>query len=323
MLALPWEKLKDYIDQETPTVAPIFGTKSMSFFVGPKAKTIGLRIPFDGTFAVDVRRYRELECRMAVVDGMRTIELSVANRDLFHIAYLLAYAVAELVEDANTPPLLAIQIALERFGLLLIEKQLLSEAQALGLVGELCLLEALLKAYGDVGFGSWLGPIGERHDFRYGSSEFEVKTTISNKRRHRVHGLAQLLASPGKKLFLLSLHFEHAGPNAGRSLPQRVTAVRSLTNSTRPKFENQLAMVGYRDADEAFYQARYQFRSEPKLIPVDLTCPRIAPDIIVRQAAALQNRIENVEYDIDVDGLGESEGSQLYAQCLPGLPRLD
>ncbi|WP_063992583.1 PD-(D/E)XK motif protein [Bradyrhizobium sp.] len=319
MEALSWDNLKDYIDTGTAAVCPIGGNHALSLFVGPESVRIGLRIPYSGELAVETGLYRELHCTIVMVQGVRSIELSTSSQPLFHSFYLFAYAIADLIESQERSPPAAIKEALDRFGLLLNEFSLLPETTRLGLLGELCFLEALVKARGSNFVEAWLGPVPQRHDFRLDDNEFEIKTTLKSKRQHLIHGFGQLETSPGKKLFIVSLHLERAGPPGGQTLPQKVAEVFRILGPDTTSFENSLGKLGYRKMDEIHYKERYKFRSAPTLIKVDESCPRISRAILSPALTdELLRRFGEMTYEINVDGLGTVQGTTAYADVVPG-----
>jgi hypothetical protein len=58
----------------------------------------------------------------------------------------------------------------------------LTLSEAIGLYGELVILERLLLA--GYGLDCWVGAAKEVHDFRLADSDLEVKTTTANSREH-------------------------------------------------------------------------------------------------------------------------------------------
>ena len=320
MQAISWSNFRDYIDRGHATVCPVDGAKGLSLFVAPSGTSIGLRIPIDKEVEIHSGLRKLISGQIAMVLGKRVIELSTDRAELFHSFYLLAYAIAELVETHNLDPIAAIDEAFECLGLLLVERSLLSEQVRIGLFGELCFLSALLTAQGISGFAAWLGPRNERHDFRFGENEFEVKTTIGNRRRHIIHGLAQLEPSPGKKLFIVSLHLERAGPGAGQSLPEKISAVRQQASAQGKVLDGYVEGLGSRLADAVFYVERYQFRAAAVLIPVVADCPRITSEIVSQTLdPKVTARLHAVSYEIDVEGIGHDDDTAAFKACLPTL----
>jgi len=327
MEVIGWEHLSDYIRKQLPAVIPITGRHRLSLAVGKNARTLSLRIPYSGRLEPLVSPYREVAYEITSVDGKRILELQTSSVDLYHAFYLFAALVAEHIEERGDEVLNAIRRAQHVFGQLLTKRSLLSDERQVGLIGELCVLHAVIRDWGKTGFSAWVGPAGERHDFRFGATEIEVKATASASRKHRIHGAGQLEASPGRTLYVLSLQFELAGMGAGETLPGRVKAVGRLLGEDvqlTTTFEGFLKGLGYDSADAELYIRRYQFRSRPALVPVDRNCPKIT-DRELRKAVVQStfSRIGGIEYEIDVGGLGYPEGSKEYGQVLKRLRPLE
>jgi len=326
MEVIAWDKLSDYIGKQLPAVIPIAGKKRLSIAVGKSARTLSLRIPYDGEDAGLASPYRELTYEITAVEGRRVLELATAAPELFHGFYLFAVLVAEHMEERGEEVLNAVRRAQQTFGQLLLKRTLMSEDRQTGLMGELCLLEGILQRWGKAGFSAWVGPAGERHDFRLGDSEIEVKSTTSAVRKHRINGAGQLEPSPGKTLYVLSFQFELAGMGGGQTLPDRIEAVRKLLMSDveqKTSFDQHLKALGYHDADAELYLQPYQLRSQPMLVLVDKDCPKVTGDELGKAVCpTLLARISAVEYEVDLSGLGYLEGSKRFAEVLQGVAPL-
>lgn len=326
MEIISWDNLQDYLSKRLAALLPAKSARQASLFVGPDASYLGLRIPIGALDIFESSPYREMSIQVKLVDGGRVVELSTSAQDLFRKFYLLCVDIIELLERADITVAQAIRVSLDSWGQLLSRRTLLSETAQLGLYGELCFLEALIAARGMIALEAWTGPRGERHDFRIDSDEFEVKSTKRNQRIHIVNGLGQFEPTPGKRLFLLSLHFELAGSGSGLSLPERVCKLRGLVNtygSGRVALEDGIRAIGYCDADAHFYSDRLQMRNPPCLIPVDADCPRItSSELISNLGDRVFQKIGNVNYEISVEGLGYPECSPQFSAVLRGIPKI-
>ena len=323
MARITWEKLNDYIDRGIPAVLPLLKRPSVSLVVGRNADNLSLRIACGELTEIEPSPYRELTFELRSVKGSKVFELSTNRKDLFHSFFVFAMAVVDTIDSDSLNAREAVKNSLGKFDIMLMRRSLLSENVQIGLFGELDLLATLIKAKGVGTFTSWLGPLRERHDFRFDCIELEVKSTTSKGRTHIIHGLDQLESSPGKRLWLLSLKYERAGANAGRTLAEQVDKVRQLlclSSSCLRAFNGYLEQLGYRDMDADFYPAAYQHGGKPTLILVDEKCPRLTRKMLSEMLGKLMtSRIEDVEYRINVDGLGHVEGSIGYNRILPGI----
>lgn len=326
MEIIAWEKLSDYIGKRLPAVLPVAGKHRLALVVGKDAGSLGLRIPVSASVIAPVSPYREVAYAIAFVERTRVLELTTSSPELFHGFYLFAALVIEHIEERGDEVLNAIKRAQHVLGQLLIKRPLLSEERQLGLIGELALLEAVLRGWGTSGFSAWVGPLGERHDFRFGDVEVEVKSTASSARKHRINGVGQLEASPGRSLYILSLQFEAAGMGAGRTLTDRVGAVEKLLRGDVElvaRFDRYLSTVGYRSADSALYVEPYEFRSRPELVPVDANCPKIATEELMRAVPKnTVGRIGEVTYEVDLSGLGHNEDTEAYRRIFGKATKL-
>jgi len=196
---------------------------------------------------------------------------------------------------------------------------LLSVERQVGLVGELWVLTRLILRAGAGALAAWTGPLGELHDFRLATDEFEVKTTISATRSHMINGEGQLVASPGHRLFIVSIQLEPAG-TGGRSLPELIERVAGLLTHSpgvAERFQEQLANVGYTEGDSALYAERWQLRNQPHLVVADETCPRITRAGIVTLDPKNSQRISEVHYRVNLEGLGAPAKSAQFQSILP------
>jgi len=323
MARISWEKLSDYIEHGIPAVLPVLKCRGASLVVGRNAGILALRLPFDGASEIEPSPYRELTFEFRSVKGKRIIELSTARQELFQSFYVFAMAVVDTMADSGIDAGAAIRNSLDKFDIMLMRRPLLSEQIQIGLFGELSLLEELIQVNGTRIFSSWLGPLKERHDFRFNGNELEVKSTTGRGRVHIIHGLDQLELSPGKRLWLLSLKYERAGAGSGRTLPEQIAVVRLLlrrASGCLRAFNGHLEHLGYRDGDAYFYATAYQPSGNPVLIEVNDDCPRLTRQMLERSHnRGLSSRVDDVEYRLNVEGLGCAEGSTEYKRVLPGV----
>jgi len=91
-----------------------------------------------------------------------------------------------------------------------------STSKIIGLIGELLVLENVVKKFGAGGISSWWGPVRHRHDFEFANSGIEVKTTVNpHSNEVEIHGLKQLSPDSGRSLYLahLKLNLDPQGLN--------------------------------------------------------------------------------------------------------------
>lgn len=121
--------------------------------------------------------------------------------------------VSELLSrlEAGNPPGEAVSSTVEDFRALLVSSSRddVTREKLLGLVGELHVLERLVKVHGSGILKAWVGPHEQRHDFRVGTQAIEVKTSARSDATHiTVHGIDQLSPPKGGALLLVHLSLE-------------------------------------------------------------------------------------------------------------------
>ena len=191
------------------------------------------------------------------------------------------------------------------------------ELQALiGLMGELLLLEYLIKIQGAEVLKSWVGPLGNRHDFEFDSNSIEVKTTTS-KSGHEltIHGLTQLEPYPGKTVSILKVKLE-LDPT-GLSLPALIDRIVDSSQIRQEKFFEKLLLVGYNSEDRDSYIELAFRTTQFQIIPVDTNFPRIAKSML--KEFDIEERILDLQYVVNVAGLEIQSEPELSKLGLEGL----
>ena len=210
------------------------------------------------------------------------------------------------------------EASLAHWRALLQTSALLSDERQLGLAGELWLLERLLRDLGPAGLDAWVGPGSQCHDFRLGTTEFEVKATFGSRRVHTINGLHQLTPTVDARLYLLSLRFSDGGAG-GETLGETIERIATfIAPGDRQRFEDKLAAVGFRAANSEHYSRRRRLADRVRLIPIEDGVPRLTAEAL----GALPTRfassgISDVAYRIDVEGMGLEEGTPEFAAVVP------
>ncbi|MBY5917753.1 PD-(D/E)XK motif protein [Rhizobium leguminosarum] len=312
---------RDYLSSAVPHRIVLHATPKIEIYVDGGSEALGAHIAVLGTF--DGRLtvlFREIHLREVTINGERLIELSASKRSLFPSFFSLLREITALIVEKGAAPAEAIRAVIDRWETLLARQNALSEERQTGLFGELWLLQRLIATLGHAALSTWVGPLRQAHDFRIGNDEFEVKTTSSSERIHRINGLGQLMPSLGCDLYILSLQSTNAG-SGGQTLPEVVASVAEILRrwpGEEQQFRHLLEKVGYHSNDEPLYTVRRRFRSNPIIIPVADGIPRLTKDAVMSLDARYSaGRILHVVYDIDVGGLGYSDGSEAFLKLLP------
>ncbi|MFC8489423.1 PD-(D/E)XK motif protein [Streptomyces sp. NPDC057235] len=174
----------------------------------------------------------------------------------------------------------------------------LTEAQEIGLMGELSVLLRLLDKDPDA-VRLWTGPEGGRHDFSDGLQAVEVKSThtTSERRTFEVHGLDQLEAPQDGRLLLAWHRFERTPQ--GRTVGELAAeAARSCVDES--ELWLRLARAGYRRGRTDDEGALRVSLVEERWYEVDGTFPRLT-------AASLKEPVPDglldVRYTVDLAGV--------------------
>lgn len=256
-------------------------------------------------------------------DGQQLLVLATDAPELRRYFYDFSVEVLELTQHKLLSACAAVDEAWKRWGQLIEQQSVLSREKQIGLIGELKLLQRLSERQGwKYAIDAWHQTARAEHDFCLELCDIEVKTTASDRRVHTIGSIEQLLPSPGRPLYLLSNQFAVAPRLAANSF-SLASMVDALFEDLDTEFEIQasfrarLERVGWREHHMAYYQTSFVVRNLARLVPVDSTCPRIVPQMLVDGLGAVSSRIESVMYAIDVSDLGWQEGSEEFKGVIP------
>lgn len=281
---------------------------------------IWLEIPAGTPIPPELLKLALITTRTLSRQGRELLEIATATPSLHRQFYHFAVAVAERVIVDNRPPQDAVLLELRCFTDLLEEMPLLGIERQLGLLGELMFLERQVAQASLVALDSWVGPMGEPHDFRVDAREFEVKTTLSPRRIHTIHGPEQLVPSQGCDLYLVSILLGPPGMADGFSLGDKVTQLAALFGTVAARltqFETSLETCGFRDADKGHYNRQFALRRPFGLAAVDSNFPAITRSTVQQALGHLAPRVESLQYDVDIEGLEHEDGTPAFEAVLP------
>lgn len=272
--------------------------------IDPRGERLTLRTPYDGTEPT-IRGFRHVETDV-VEDEETWSTITVDAAHMHYEAYSLLFGVTEAMRGgANFGA--AANAAVTNLRALLAARQRLSESQQLGLVGELLVLRELLDAAPEADvLDSWLGPASEQHDFAFADFDAEIKTTLSERRRHMISGTGQLRPNLGRPLWLVSIQLTRAGGRTGDSLAGLVAGMYDRL-ADHSRFAEALHGLGWRDEDADLYDTPYILRTAPVAFEVDDEFPAIT-DARLSKTVPRPDLVAELSYRIDVTDL------------TPGLP---
>lgn len=296
----------------------INGDPPLDLFVTDGATEAGLLIPVNAGASLPAFRVKELALAAIIEDGTRYFRLAASNSVIFQPFYFFSLIVADLIQLDGLSAGNAILEAAKRWEAIRRGDPPVSLEEQLGLIGELWVLQRRLSSCGTGSIDSWVGPIGENHDFRYGDYDLEVKTTTQQDRVHTINGLMQLQSTPPHQLFIVSLHLQPAGLQNGWSLNSLVAECRGhlkADGARLSRFDQILRGNRYVDRDCHYYESTYNHRAVPTIVPAE-QCPCFNVDSVTRWLGNTCSRLVDISYRIDVGGLGFPEGSRDFARIL-------
>jgi hypothetical protein len=314
-----WEEiLRDYVEPGLPHRLIVRTSPGLHVFTDSSASRLGARFELAADApAAPASKFEQIVVSDVGADGRRWLEVSTSVPKLFESFYrLLTQITAAVVNGIAAHDALEQSIGL--WETLVQEISLLSEERQAGLFGELLFLERLLLNGTSSAVASWVGPDRQAHDFRAGAREFEVKTTSSLKRVHTINGIGQLQPSADCTLYLISIQLTDAG-TGGRSLPELADTLKTVMSAADLKLYNErLQASGYAASHAMHYPRRRRLRSEMAMIQVEDGTPRItAACLAALPASFAPERIGTITYDIDVSGLGVTDGSEQFLEIIP------
>lgn len=320
LLLLPgWDVVRrDYIEPGLPGRVVVCDDPKVELFVDSGGARFGAVFGLPAGSTVGASPFIDIEIAEIRLDGQRCVKISTKAAVLFGTFYLFVVDTARAVIEHSMSPVVALDASLAHWRALLQTSTLLSDEKQLGLAGELWLLERLIRHFGSAGLNAWVGPGRQSHDFRLGSTEFEVKATTGARRLHMINGLHQLTSTIDANLYLVSLRFSDAG-SGGETLGETVGRITSLvTPDDRQRLGEKLTAAGFHRANAIHYSRRRRLADRPRLIPVTGGVPRLTADALAALPASFaSNGISDVTYRIDVEGLGFEEGTPEFSAVVP------
>jgi hypothetical protein len=308
----------DYLAADVPVVLPLAGEPAVTIFIDPTKMRIGLRSPIASDSPVPPSPLANLYLSIVHVDGARQIEIASSEPELFNDVYPMLCAVADRIQIEHEAPLVALEETLEIWGRLLAQRTRLSRDNEVGLVGELLFLRGLAKTWTPAdAVNSWRGPAGEEHDFGLTALDLEIKTTTGERRKHWISSATQLVPSPGRPLWLVSIQITGAGASHGESLTGLVDSVASLItdDAAKVRFRDVLKALHWNDDQRDLYIQRWQLRSKPRALSVNDSFPALTPDTLA--AVGLDTgHITQLRYELDVTDWPSDDPPQLLMSTL-------
>lgn len=296
------ETLAAYFAASVPTRQAMGTSPRCWLRIDPSHERLSLYAPFDGDMP-DLVEYERLELVIIDLDDGRYFELQVQAKGLHYEAYSLLASIVDALRTGSSFSD-ATSSAMISFRDLLSGRSRLSRESEEGLVGELFVLRHLVEVGRErEALTAWLGPGREEHDFIFSDFDLEVKTTSLERRSHVISSANQLLPSPGRPLWLMSIQLTRAGASkASFSLAALVGELRALITNGRDDFLTRIGSLGWRDMDSELYTTRYILRSTPAAYRVDETFPAVTRPRL-NAVVPQPELVGSISYRVDVSSL--------------------
>ena len=290
----------DYLRDARIKALPVDGLKGAKILIDPLNKRVALEVACSSI--PDLTLTERLSWNtLEETQGNYVGELSVwAEQQMFEAYLLVADIAAEFIDLGDIQ--LALESATKGFSELLQTNRVLSLEKQIGLLGELLVLRDLIQLGKTDALNSWLGPEGGEHDFKFVEFDLEVKTTISEKRSHRIGSLSQLTPSGDRTLLLASVQLTRTTGALGFNIAELVDWIKSNSDSTWDQLAEKLQHCGWREDHTHLYTARFELRSEPLTFRVDSNFPRLMSETL-ELSEELMPRISEVSYRVDLESL--------------------
>ena len=183
-------------------------------------------------------------------------------------------------------------------------KDILTEEEQVGLICELITLNKLCKINPGNALKTWIGPLGEKHDFNFSDWNFEVKGTRKSQRTHTINGIDQLTPSYNKRLVYISFQLTTSANEQSVNLPDLIGSLIKNHFENKPdmtvRFYELLAGSGYSPIHAEEYKKFNVDVIESTFFEVDEDFPKLTSNMLKEP---LNKRISSIRYDISLEGI--------------------
>jgi hypothetical protein len=289
-----------------PLVLPVKGTPECRLQFDPQHGLItlvtGHQVP-----EPDVAKLKNVTFKTVAHGDKDQAELTVRVEDNVHHAYGFLATIADELQISKSPLAAAVATGVARQKNVLMARGGLTPEKEVGLYGELLFLEYLINTIGDGrAVAVWQGPLSEEHDFVFDSLHVEIKTTVSERRRHTIGSLEQLVPLRGVPLGLISIQLTRTSPDGGRTLPELVAHVRSISGGHVVEVDRRLAGLGWKAEDADLYRTYWTLRTQPRAYHVRGDFPAMTPSLIEPVVPNFA-RVSDVSYRVDLTDLDHND----------------
>jgi hypothetical protein len=285
-----------------PLVLPVQGTPRCDLEIDPDAGRITLVTDYQVP-EPELAKLQNISFEAVHIDGQDFARITVRVDQNIHGAYGLLAVIADELQIEKSPLAVAVAVGVEQYKDMLTARGGLTAEEEIGLIGELLFLDHLFCTIGSgPAVEAWKGPVSEEHDFVFDGFDLEVKTTVSERRRHMIAGLAQLVPRKDALLTLLSIQITRAAGADGVTLPGLVGQVRASAGGHVVELDRLLAGAGWKAEDADLYPTLWALRSTPRAYFVDAEFPAITAAALL-SAIPSSALVSDVSYRVDVTDL--------------------
>lgn len=297
------ESLREYLRAGSKVALTSDGDPAAQFVIDPSQGEMELRVACKDLDLPDIAAFRHFEVSRKSIGGSEWSVLRIRRGADLLECYPVLSSTADRIQLRGEKFAEAVAGSLRAISEILSRLSRLSTNQEVGLFGELLALKALVERVGGpTAVSSWTGPLSEEHDFALESYDVEVKSTLSEQRIHMISSLTQLVPSPARPLFLLSIQVSRSGAG-GSTLSALIQEILSiLEGSSKDEFAEKVRSAGWRSEDSDLYTERFTERTQHLFYRVDESFPAITPETI-ESMGSLSAFIRDVSYQIDVTSL--------------------
>lgn len=228
-----------------------------------------------------------------------SVEIEATANNWVGLSFLVAVA-ERLIggEPFNTSILQSIASYVELFGQ---SRESATLQMAVGLFGELVVVDTLLEKFAAASVLLWwAGPNAGEHDFTFSERTIEVKTTLSEPRRHLISNLRQLEPVGDQQLDLVSVQLTDA-PAGGVSLREFISKISTRVGPARPALEKLLGGHAFLRDESPVLDRRFSVRSTVLAFRVGTDFAPITRTLL-NTVMSDSSHIAQLTYVLDLDG---------------------
>jgi len=261
-------------------------------------------VPVDSEISEEIERVEGLCSRVEdyTLEGEEEKRFLCIKTSSIHRAIFIPF-ISELINKDLSDPKKALNETLEDWrNLWRGNSGRLDKRQQRGLLGELLVLYNLIIEGNLEALRSWVGPLGNTHDFESKNLNIEVKTTIKQPASVHISLIKQVAPMKGnKKLFLIIVGLEKGEDLSLNSIIKKIRYVLEDTKLAN-HFEYVLNKSGYRDHHLSFYENMYSIIYFHKH-EITQNSPVLNPRIL----GEIPGTVSNIKYTLDVHGMDLEE----------------